>query len=125
MILLTVNLVVGVWYMILDGLLTDTGVTNTIHQSTNTNQYGFQPLLKALMVNHLNKKVLIFIELKGKREVLMAGLDSDKDREQKTKNKKEPSNRYEIHRHNKNTNTTEVEYKVAPPVLEEVYKDEQ
>ena len=55
----------------------------------------------------------------------MAGLDSDKEREQKTKNKKEPSNRYEIHRHNKNTNTTEVEYKVAPPVLEEVYKDEQ
>tara|TARA_Y100001963_G_C6665882_1_gene392717 strand:- start:15 stop:224 length:210 start_codon:yes stop_codon:yes gene_type:complete len=69
--------------------------------------------------------VLIFIELKGKREVLMAGLDSDKEREQKTRNKKEPSNRYEIHRHNKNTNTTEVEYKVAPPVLEEVYKDEQ
>ena len=55
----------------------------------------------------------------------MARLDSDKEREQKTKNTKPPSNDYVVYRHDKKTNITEVEFKIAPRVLEEVYKDEQ
>ena len=55
----------------------------------------------------------------------MARLDSDKEREQKTKNNKPPSNDYVVYRHDKKTKVTEVEFKMAPRVLDEVYKDEQ
>tara|TARA_Y100000593_G_C4035188_1_gene202427 strand:- start:241 stop:420 length:180 start_codon:yes stop_codon:yes gene_type:complete len=50
--------------------------------------------------------------------------DPDKEREQKTRNNKLPSNHYEVHRYDKNTKITEVEFKIAPPVLDEVYDNE-
>ena len=46
------------------------------------------------------------------------------EKERKAKNNKLPSNDYVVYRHDKKTKVTEVEFKIAPRVLEEVYKIE-